>query len=135
MYERIVTPMESSIKKRLIIRPLVLTAIMLIVAVFIIWFVPHQLSKAISLIGNSEQQVSFPPFFAVMVVLALIAKPLSVLISNLILIGNWNEGTNPSCPTCSYPMVKRLAKRGEYAGQRFWGCVLYPRCRGKIHIG
>src|SRR5690625_2184276 len=105
--------MESSIKKRLIIRPLVLTALMLIVAVFIIWFVPHQLSKAISLIGNSEQQVSFPPIFAVMVVLALIAKPLSVLISNLILLANWKEGTNPSCPTCSYPMVKRLDRKSE----------------------
>lgn len=60
--------MESAIRKRLIIRPIVLTTIMLIVAVFMIWFVPHQLSKAISFIGNTEQQVSFPPIFAVLVV-------------------------------------------------------------------
>src|SRR5690625_2874705 len=70
-----------------------------------------------------------------MVVLALIAKPLSVLTSNLILIGNWNEGTNPSCPTCSYPMVKRLAKRGEYAGQRFWGAFYTLGAEGKYTLG
>lgn len=35
-----------------------------------------------------------------------------------------------SCPTCSSPMVERVARRGNQPGQRFWGCVTYPRCRG-----
>lgn len=36
----------------------------------------------------------------------------------------------PSCPTCSKPMVRRTAKRGASAGNEFWGCTAYPSCRG-----
>jgi restriction system protein len=36
----------------------------------------------------------------------------------------------PTCPSCSTPMVLREARRGVYAGQKFWGCVNYPNCRG-----
>jgi|SRR5690606_269642 len=128
-------PVETSVRKRLILKPLMLAAIMLVVALFIIWFVPHQLSKAISLIGNAEQRVSFPPIFSLTIIVALVFKPISLLVSNLILLRKWEAGRNPSCPACSYPMIKRLAKRGEYAGQKFWGCIQYPRCGGKIHIG
>lgn len=36
-----------------------------------------------------------------------------------------------ACPSCSSPMVKRVAKRGENAGNAFWGCTRYPAgCRG-----
>lgn len=35
-----------------------------------------------------------------------------------------------SCPQCSGSMVPRIAKRGNQAGQRFWGCAAYPTCRG-----
>jgi restriction system protein len=35
-----------------------------------------------------------------------------------------------SCPACSKPMVRRIAKRGANAGGEFWGCVSYPTCRG-----
>lgn len=35
-----------------------------------------------------------------------------------------------ACPKCSQPMVRRTAKRGANAGQEFWGCSDYPRCRG-----
>ncbi len=34
------------------------------------------------------------------------------------------------CPTCSSAMVRRVAKRGENAGNAFWGCTEYPSCRG-----
>lgn len=127
--------MESSVRKRLILRPVIIAAIMLVVALFIVWFIPHLLSKANSLVGATEQQVSFPPIFGLMVVLALTFKPLSLLASNLFLLRDWKAGRAPSCPACSYPMIQCLAKRGEYAGQKFWGCSLYPRCGGKIHIG
>ncbi len=33
------------------------------------------------------------------------------------------------CPSCSQPMVKRLAKRGPNAGQAFYGCSAYPVCK------
>ena len=36
----------------------------------------------------------------------------------------------PMCPSCNTPMVFREAPRGAHAGQRFWGCVNFPRCRG-----
>jgi len=37
---------------------------------------------------------------------------------------------DPVCPACGAAMVRRTAKRGTYAGSTFWGCSLYPRCRG-----
>uniref|UniRef100_C5CKY7 Restriction endonuclease n=1 Tax=Variovorax paradoxus (strain S110) TaxID=543728 RepID=C5CKY7_VARPS len=36
----------------------------------------------------------------------------------------------PSCPRCTQPMVRRTARKGANAGQEFWGCSDYPRCRG-----
>lgn len=33
------------------------------------------------------------------------------------------------CPKCEAEMVLRTATRGLNAGQRFWGCSAYPRCR------
>jgi restriction system protein len=35
----------------------------------------------------------------------------------------------PSCPACGKPMVRRAAKAGSKAGQSFWGCSSYPRCK------
>jgi restriction system protein len=36
----------------------------------------------------------------------------------------------PMCPSCNTPMVLRQARRGAFAGQKFWGCPNYPKCRG-----
>lgn len=38
-------------------------------------------------------------------------------------------GGDMLCPTCGAPMVKRTAKRGQNAGNSFWGCSNYPKCR------
>ena len=35
----------------------------------------------------------------------------------------------PICPKCNTQMVKRTAKRGNNAGQAFWGCSNFPKCR------
>jgi restriction system protein len=35
-----------------------------------------------------------------------------------------------SCPVCAKPMVRRTAKRGSNAGAAFWGCSVYPSCKG-----
>lgn len=40
----------------------------------------------------------------------------------------------PSCPQCSATMVRRTARRGRNAGNRFWGCSRYPACRGTRSI-
>lgn len=33
------------------------------------------------------------------------------------------------CPTCGSALVVRTVSRGDRAGQRFWGCSTYPKCR------
>lgn len=40
----------------------------------------------------------------------------------------------PNCPVCRSTMVKRTAKRGPNAGNLFYGCVQYPRCRGVVNL-
>jgi hypothetical protein len=35
-----------------------------------------------------------------------------------------------TCPKCGDPMVQRSAKQGANAGNKFWGCTNYPRCKG-----
>ena len=39
----------------------------------------------------------------------------------------------PVCPKCGVPMVLRTAKQGKRAGQSFYGCVNFPRCREMIN--
>lgn len=36
----------------------------------------------------------------------------------------------PACPACGKPMARRVASKGSNAGQAFWGCSAFPRCRG-----
>lgn len=33
------------------------------------------------------------------------------------------------CPKCGSPMVLRTTKRGDNAGNQFWGCSAYPKCK------
>ena len=40
----------------------------------------------------------------------------------------------PDCPRCGSAMVVREARQGVYAGQKFWGCPNFPKCRGKREI-
>jgi restriction system protein len=35
-----------------------------------------------------------------------------------------------TCNLCGSEMVPRKAKTGKYAGQQFWGCKAFPKCRG-----
>jgi restriction system protein len=40
--------------------------------------------------------------------------------------------TTPKCPRCGNGMILRTAKRGQNAGNRFWGCSTYPGCKGTL---
>ncbi|BCX89882.1 restriction system protein [Methylomarinovum tepidoasis] len=40
------------------------------------------------------------------------------------------EDNVPSCPICEAPMVERTARKGPRAGESFWGCSRFPKCRG-----
>lgn len=37
---------------------------------------------------------------------------------------------SPVCPSCGSTMRLRLARKGRFRGQQFWGCRTYPRCKG-----
>lgn len=37
---------------------------------------------------------------------------------------------NVVCPKCGSDTVLRLAKKGKYASQKFWGCSKFPDCKG-----
>jgi restriction system protein len=41
----------------------------------------------------------------------------------------------PVCPKCGAAMVQRTARRGNRAGEQFWGCPKYPACRGIRQLG
>ena len=41
---------------------------------------------------------------------------------------------NPFCPKCGSKMILRTAKTGKYAGSKFWGCSLFPKCKSIINI-
>jgi len=40
-----------------------------------------------------------------------------------------NPNSEQVCPKCGSSMVLRTAKKGANAGNQFWGCSEYPKCR------
>lgn len=44
------------------------------------------------------------------------------------------NNSSPQCPRCSSAMVRRTAKGGGNAGQEFWGCSNFPKCREIVTI-
>lgn len=48
--------------------------------------------------------------------------------------GAMTENTAPQCPRCGSLMVLRQVRSGVNAGNSFWGCSNYPRCRAIINI-
>jgi restriction system protein len=40
-----------------------------------------------------------------------------------------NSENPPTCPKCGLTMVERVARRGKNAGNRFYGCSQYPKCK------
>ncbi len=40
-----------------------------------------------------------------------------------------------SCPKCGSDMVLRTSKKGPQAGNQFWGCSAFPKCRTIADIG
>ena len=45
-----------------------------------------------------------------------------------------SAATEAECPICGSLMVRRVAKKGKRAGNNFWGCSMYPKCRGTRDI-
>jgi len=43
------------------------------------------------------------------------------------------DDENPKCPRCNADMVRRTARQGANAGNQFWGCSTYPKCKGIVN--
>jgi len=39
------------------------------------------------------------------------------------------------CPKCGGELLKRIATKGQYAGQKFWGCANFPKCKFTKKVG
>ena len=44
--------------------------------------------------------------------------------------GSQSSQTDPACPLCGKPMLKRMQKIGQMQGREFWGCSEFPKCNG-----
>jgi restriction system protein len=44
--------------------------------------------------------------------------------------GSGRSDEKPVCPNCGKPMALRTARKGQKAGQPFWGCTGFPDCKG-----
>ncbi len=40
----------------------------------------------------------------------------------------------PGCPKCGSEMVLRTARKGANAGNQFWGCSTFPKCKGTVSV-
>lgn len=49
-------------------------------------------------------------------------------------ITEMSSNNNVVCPLCGAPMVLRTARNGMNAGNQFYGCSTYPKCRGIVNI-
>ncbi len=43
--------------------------------------------------------------------------------------GSENEAIAPVCPKCGGELIERVATKGQYADQKFWGCSNFPKCK------
>jgi ssDNA-binding Zn-finger/Zn-ribbon topoisomerase 1 len=48
--------------------------------------------------------------------------------------GDDEKNKAPVCPGCKKKMIMRTAKKGQYRGRKFWGCVNYPKCRFTVNV-
>jgi len=61
--------------------------------------------------------------------------PVAIPVASTPLPQSSAASTSPKCPSCGAEMVRRKAKSGQNAGNEFWGCQNYPRCKGIMAIG
>lgn len=55
-------------------------------------------------------------------------------ISEIVNQDNHENRNIPLCPKCNSIMQLRTAKQGKNAGNQFWGCSQYPKCKGIVNI-
>jgi ssDNA-binding Zn-finger/Zn-ribbon topoisomerase 1 len=55
--------------------------------------------------------------------------PKSVNVTEPAVIERKPADSEKLCPKCSAVMVKKVAKKGKNAGNEFWACSAFPKCR------
>lgn len=50
----------------------------------------------------------------------------------LLSIATEGDYMTPTCPRCGTKMTIRENSKGRNAGNKFWGCLYYPRCRSTL---
>ena len=65
-------------------------------------------------------------------IVAFVGLIVIVAVVGFIQAFNRRPDTRPLCPDCGATMVRRTARKGKHAGQDFWGCAKFPRCRGVV---
>ncbi|MEK8020523.1 MAG: hypothetical protein VSS75_026965 [Candidatus Parabeggiatoa sp.] len=86
-----------------------------------------------AIIVNIHSTISY---FSSIVALIIFIVAVVIAIKRFISYYYWLTGQKPACPHCGSMMKVRMAKRGRYRGQQFWGCSYFILgCHGKIHIG
>ena len=45
------------------------------------------------------------------------------------IIKNTTKSKDKKCPRCGGELIVRVAKKGDFAGNKFYGCSNYPRCK------
>lgn len=50
----------------------------------------------------------------------------------LLSLAREGDYTTPTCPRCGTKMTIRESSKGRNAGNKFWGCLYYPRCRSTL---
>lgn len=66
------------------------------------------------------------------VITEVVPAPASSPAAPIVTTAQPGNATSPMCPNCGSPMALRTAKRGDNAGNAFWGCTTYPKCRGMV---
>lgn len=62
----------------------------------------------------------------------IISEPLENQVNT---VEELKPGGEMACPKCGAPLVLRMAKKGKNAGQSFYGCSSYPKCRYVKGVG
>lgn len=66
--------------------------------------------------------------------LRLINKLSTDVQENLLKEATFGDYTTPSCPKCDIKMILRETRKGVNAGNKFWGCRSYPKCKNTFKV-
>jgi hypothetical protein len=64
--------------------------------------------------------------------IALIAFVFALVGAALFFFGRSRNIGGIRCPECNAPTELRTVKKGKNTGNKFWVCIKYPECKGRV---